>query len=276
MVAAAGCGIALVVVLLAAYFGGPIARADATALQGMRSLSEGHQSVATLTNGLAHSVDLPYTVALLGLICGVGVAIGRRRQAVAALAFVALANVMTQVLKISAAHPRYQSVLAPHQLGTEAFPSGHATAVASLVLAAVLVAPASRRLLVAIAGAGYALAVSIALVIAGWHFPSDVVGAFLVVGGSSMLVLAALRSAGQGTEMRDRRTISALRVVGALVLPTLAGAVAVVAVLLLATHPGALFSYVASHTTAVVATIGIAAASLGLVSGVTAELGASG
>ena len=62
---------------------------------------------------------------------------------------------------------------------------------------------------------------------------------------------------------------------GAVALPAVA-ALALVAALVVLTHPAALASYTANHTTAVLAAIGIAVASLGLVSSVTAELQASG
>lgn len=266
---------ALAALLVGAYFVEPLARLDATALHGLKTLSEDHRWIWTINDGLAHSVDLPYLAAMLLLTCAAGFAWGRPRQVAAAVVLVGIANVLTQLLKVAAAHPRFQPFLGSAQLADMAFPSGHATAAMSLALAAVLVAPSRWRRVTALGGGGFALAVSIALVIQGWHFPSDVFGAFLVAGLVSMLVLAGLaaieaRTAASGSG--GRRPRLALRSIGTLALQLLAVAVAIGVVLLVVTHPSAVTAYAAAHTTAVAAAIGIAVASFGLVSGVTAEL----
>ena len=275
LIAACGCAAALVVVILCAYFVEPLARADGTALHGLQSLSLNHQWIWTLNDALAESVDLPYLVATLLLICAAGLAWGRRRQVAAAVLLVAGANILTQVLKILAAHPRYQSFLGPHQLSDAAFPSGHATAAMSLALAAVLVTPRRWRWVAAVGGGSFALAVSTALVIQGWHFPSDVLGAFLVNGMVSMLVLAALAALGArpaaNVSIRPR-TRPALGAISAPAVQLLAVALALGVGALVLTHPSDVTSYAAAHTTSVAAAIGIAIASFGLVSGVTAEL----
>jgi membrane-associated phospholipid phosphatase len=275
LIAAAGCAVALAAVIVAAYSVGPLARADGTALHGLKSLSLHHQWIWTLGDGLSHSVDLPYLVAALLLICVAGIAWGRPRQVAAAVVLVVGANFLTQLIKIVAAHPRYQSFLGPHQLDDSAFPSGHATAAMSLALAAVLVTPRRWRRVVAVGGGSFALAVSTALVIQGWHFPSDILGAFLVNGMVSMLVLAGLaaigaRSAAGRSDAPRRRP--ALAAISASTLQLLAVAVAAGAAAVLLTHPSAVTSYAAAHTTSVAAAIGIALASFGIVSGVTAEL----
>jgi membrane-associated phospholipid phosphatase len=275
LIAAAGSAAVLAVVLFAAYSVGPLARADGTALHGLRSLSVHHQWIWTLGDGLSHSVDLPYLAAALLLICAAGLAWGRPRQVAAAVVLVAAANVLTQLLKIVAAHPRYQSFLGPHQLSESAFPSGHASAAMSLALAAVLVTPRRWRRVVAVGGGSFALAVSTALVVQGWHFPSDVLGAFLVNATVSMLVLAGMDAIGARTAANRSIGPRSKPLLGAIREPTvqmLAVAVAVGIAALLLTHPSAVTSYAAAHTTAVAAAIGIAIASFGIVSGVTAEL----
>jgi membrane-associated phospholipid phosphatase len=273
---AAGLGLALSAVLVAAYYAGPVQRADATALASLRSLSSNHDgTVYFVGDAFAHSVDLPFLVAAVAVLCAVGVALGRRRQALGAVVLVAVANTLAQVMQILAAHPRYQAALAPHQLSPAAFPSGHATAVMSLALAAVLVAPSRWRPLTALVAGAYALAVSISLLIQGWHFPSDVMGAFLLVGLVTMLVLAGLVAAENESPERRTETLRAraqLRSTGLAALQLGLLGLAICGGVLLATHPGAPASYVADHTTAAVAALAIAAVSLGLVSGVTAEL----
>ncbi len=273
LVAAAGGVAALTALVLAAYFVGPVARSDAIALHGLRTLSE-HRWIWVVNDGLAHSVDLPYLLAALLVVCGAGLRWGRPRQAVAAALLVGGANVAAQVLKVAAAHPRYQPILGSHQLSGPAFPSGHATAAMSLALAAVLVAPSRWRPATAIMGGAFALAVSIALVIQGWHFPSDVLGGFLVAGTVSMLALAGLRaieSRSAGGAAVDRRPVFSVRSISVQLLEALAAAVAIGIALLVVTDPNALTSYAAIHTTAVVAAIGIAAASVALIYGVALE-----
>jgi membrane-associated phospholipid phosphatase len=273
LVAAAGGVAALTALLLATYFVGPVARSDATALHGLRTLSE-HRWIWVVNDGLAHSVDLPFLVAALLVICGAGLRWGRPRQAVAAALLVGAANIVTQVVKIAAAHPRYQPILGSDQLSGTVFPSGHATAAMSLALAAVLVAPSRWRPATAIVGGAFALAVSIALVIQGWHYPSDVLGGFLVAGTVTMLALAGLRAIEgrrAGGAAVDRQSRFSVRSISVQVVEALAAAVAIGIALLVVAHPNALTSYAATHTTSVLAAIGIAAASVALIYGVALE-----
>ena len=60
------------------------------------------------------------------------------------------------------------------------WPSGHATAAMSFALCAVLAAPARLRPLVAAVGAAFAVAVCYSFLALAWHYPSDVLGGFLV------------------------------------------------------------------------------------------------
>jgi hypothetical protein len=70
----------------------------------------------------------------------------------------------------------------PDTLGlTNSFPSGHSTVAMSLAVALVLVVPARARLAAAFGGLAYATLVGAGTVTAGWHRPSDVIGAYLVV-----------------------------------------------------------------------------------------------
>jgi membrane-associated phospholipid phosphatase len=269
--AAAGVA-AFGVVLVSAYFIGPIARWDATALYGLESLSAEHRWIWNINDALAHSVDLPWLTTALLAICGAGVLLGRKRQAVGAAVLVGGACLTSQLLKVAAAHPRYQPVLL-HQLPDTAFPSGHATAAMSLALAAALVAPSRWRLATAIVGGCFAVAVSLALMTQGWHFPSDVLAGLLISTTMSLLVLAGLRATGglrsvAGDPVERRFN---LRTVGPPALKMLAIPVVIGTALLTITHPNELTSYAASDTTGVVAAVGIAVASVSLVYAVTVE-----
>ena len=145
-----------------------------------------------------HSADpLPMVVILAALLAW-GWALGRRREAIAALALVAGANLIGLALKVALAHPRYHPILGADQVGADAYPSGHATSAMSIALAAVLVAPARLRVVVASGAAAYVIAVSTSLVVLGWHFPSDVLGGLLLASGFFFATVAALRVGAAG------------------------------------------------------------------------------
>jgi membrane-associated phospholipid phosphatase len=155
---------------------------------------------AILANALVHLGDPLPLLLMLALACAYAI---RRRaplDAIAAVTVVAGANLTTQILKVMLAHPRFQPILGENQIGAVAFPSGHATAIASIAIAFVIVAPPERRAAVAMAGACLVTVVCAAVLTLEWHFPSDVVGGILVALGWGFAVLAALRLAEAGGE----------------------------------------------------------------------------
>jgi membrane-associated phospholipid phosphatase len=266
LLAALGCAAAFVVVLVCAYAVGPIERLDATALHGLGSI-EGSLTIR-LSDLAAHLADpLPVLVALAGLF-GWGWAVGRRRQAVA---MVAAASVASQVLKVALAHPRIQPAFGPwpYQLGAEAFPSGHATAAMSLGLAAVLVASARARVAAASLAAAYVAAVSTAVLILGWHYPSDVVGGLLLSSTFFFCAVAAIRHLGdrEGRVEASPAPLRRPRRLGevALVAAVGIGLVALVAVVE-ASH---LASFAEAHTTAAATAVAIMATAGALLAGAT-------
>ena len=84
-------------------------------------------------------------VAMLVVVCLMGLRLGRPRQAVAAAVLVGGANLTTQMLKELLEHHRYQPILGWGQIGPTAFPSGHSTAAMAMALALVLVVPRSWK-----------------------------------------------------------------------------------------------------------------------------------
>lgn len=125
------------------------------------------------------------TTAAIGLGVCVVVALSRRRWALAgaALVLVAGANLTTQVLK----HHVLERIPGA---GVNTLPSGHTTVSLSLVLAAVLVAPASwRRMLTPLAGF-IATFVAAGTIAGHWHRPSDVLAAQAVCLGWTAIVVA--------------------------------------------------------------------------------------
>lgn len=70
------------------------------------------------------------------------------------------------------------------------FPSGHTTLAAAVAVALMLASPRHVRSLVALLGAAWTAVAGIGTIAGGWHRPSDVLGALLVVGAWTFLVLA--------------------------------------------------------------------------------------
>lgn len=121
------------------------------------------------------------SLALLGG-ASVVIAVARRRihLALTAAAVVVGAVATTEILKLVVLG-RPDLVGTNDPLPAASFPSGHATVAMSLAVAFTLVVPAGIRGVTALSGLAYACLVGTGTVTAGWHRPSDVMGAFLVV-----------------------------------------------------------------------------------------------
>ena len=162
---------------------------DAAMLHGFVGLDR--PSVHRAIWFVAHLGDtLPYACA--GLLC-IAVALARRRgwRALAVACLLAVTGATTQVLKHALAQPRIEHWL-PEQVATNSWPSGHSTAAMTLALCAVLVAPPALRGAAAMLGGAFAVGVGYAVLVLGWHYPSDVLGGFLVAGLWTSLAVAVL------------------------------------------------------------------------------------
>ncbi|MBS1878708.1 MAG: phosphatase PAP2 family protein [Actinobacteria bacterium] len=192
ILASVACALLLAPLVAAAYGVGAGRRLDASVLNRFAAHdgSVGHTLAAAV-------VALGEPVALLGmlaLLVTVGLLAGRTRETIAAVVLVLGANVTTQLLKQLLAHPRLQeAVVGSGHPWPDSFPSGHTTAAASIAVAALLVVPPRLRAATALAGAAFTVAMGIAVLVLQWHFPSDVLGALLVVGSWAFAVIAALR-----------------------------------------------------------------------------------
>jgi membrane-associated phospholipid phosphatase len=121
------------------------------------------------------------------------------RGVLVALVILAGANVLTQTLKDLLADPRTSPV---GRIGATAWPSGHSTAAAALAACAVLAARPPYRALVAVLAGVFVAGVSGAVVLLGWHFPSDALGGYAVAGLVASLAIAADRLTPRGRPAR--------------------------------------------------------------------------
>lgn len=133
------------------------------------------------------TVSVPVIAALLAL--AVVLVLLRRRLALLLplSALVLGANLTTQVVKHLVVD---RQVLGPGiDITPNSFPSGHTTMAAAAMIAVVLAAGRGRVVLAPI-GAAWTIAAGLGTLVAGWHRPSDVVGAILVVAAWTFLILA--------------------------------------------------------------------------------------
>jgi membrane-associated phospholipid phosphatase len=253
----AGAGaVFLTLTWLAAFHTALGEHADRAVLPGFVGLQRPH--VNALANLIAHICDPKPFVALAGLLVLLALLRGRPRIALAIAAILICANETTELIKPLVSTPR---LLPGNPIPERSWPSGHATAAMSLALCAILVAPGRLRPIVAVIGSAFAVAVSYSFLTLAWHYPSDVVGGFLVAGTWALLGVAALswseaqRENGPVTEDSTRPSLRT-----ALIAPAAScGAAAALAGLVLLVRPHQVLDYAGSHEAFV-----IGAAAIGL------------
>ena len=179
---------ALAAVGLGAAFDSWVRRVDAAAADGFVSVAGTDLGAQTARIALLANLE-PYVAMGLALVAA-ALLLGRIARAVAVAVLLVATGVTTQALKSSLGHPRAGEILGV-DLGS--WPSGHATAAMTIALCAVLVAPRVLRGAVAAAGAAYALAVGLGVLVMEWHFPTDVAGGYLVAMGWTLVTVAVLR-----------------------------------------------------------------------------------
>ena len=268
--ALAGAATAFVVWLTAIHVAG--ARAlDARALQTFTGVAK--PPLTPSIHGIAGFAD-PWPIIGTGAALVV-LALLRRRWWMAAVVPLILgaANVTTQLLKPALGDLRVVPLDGYDGVYLGSWPSGHSTAAMSLALCLVLVSGPRLRPLAALAGAGYAVAVGYALVVLGYHLPSDVFGGYLVAATFTLLGAAALSA------LEAHRPLGATAAAGspppALSAPALAAyaalAAALIAVTLVVRRPGTPIDAL-QHPTAVLAAVAIAALGLALTTGLARVL----
>lgn len=262
--AALGGVLATLVVWVLAFHTAAGARFDSALLDGFTGFRDSRlEPLAALAVALAD--PLPFAAMALA-IAMVAVARRRARHAIVVVVVAVAATGTTELLKPLATVPR-PAEAPPFAPTVDGWPSGHMTAAMTLALCLVLVAPARLRPAAAAIGGLFAVAQGYAVLVLGWHYPSDVVGACAVATGWVALGVAVAGVAHERASTplpRARPVLWPAAVVAAGVATFVAGAVLV--------RPDRAVHYLQNHTTIVVASVALAIAALGLVAVMAAAL----
>jgi len=193
LLAALGCVVALGLLALCAYAIDSFQHLDARVLR--QAMDHRLGSTGSTAEFLAHLSDPLPLLAMLAAACAIALRRRRPLDTLGAVVIVAGANLTTQAMKVVFAHPRFHEFLGTYNLGEASFPSGHATAAASIAIAFALVVPGWVRPVVALFGVSFYAAVGGSILILGWHYPSDILAGGLVASAWGLAVLAVLRVA---------------------------------------------------------------------------------
>lgn len=183
-------GLALVAVIYSVALGTTLGlEADSRAILDSRTGRPwaAHWAVADLVHALAAA-----SFAVLALAIAV-LAFERSnpRRLLGALALIGGASVTAQMLKPILGALSLFSGGTEHRLESS-FPSGHSTSAMALGLALVWTAPVAWRRHAALLASSYSVAIGVALLVLGWHYPSDVMGGYLVAGTWAAGIVMAL------------------------------------------------------------------------------------
>jgi len=258
----------LLLIWFAAFHIGPVQRPDERVLRGFADLQ--HPHVNSVANAIAHLCDPKPYVYFTAIPVIVALIRRRPRLAIAIVMILLGANMTTQLLKPLLAHARPHSLLGGGvSVDRASWPSGHATAAMALALCMVLAAPPKLRPALAALGAAFAVAVSYAFMTLGWHYPSDVLGGFIValvwtLIGAAVLYTAAARWPTRATPAVPRR-LSLRETLGPSAAVVAAGLAAVGLIAL--TRPHEVISYARAHTTFIVGAAAIGTLALALATG---------
>lgn len=249
LLAAVGSVALLVLVRLAAFHIARLEDADETVLRGFGGLAQ-HPHVSRLASLIAGLCDpQPY----LGLaLAPLGIALARRRWwlAVGVGGLLLGANLTTELLKPLLATPRVGRPLPGGlPIAPASWPSGHATASMALALALVLAVPGRWRGWAAVAGAAFSVAVCYSFLTLEWHYPSDVIGGYLVAVSWGLLAVAAVLTIERRHGRRSGASATARMPLWELLMPALSavGLAAAAALALAVARPHAVVGYLSTH-----------------------------
>ncbi len=176
--------------------------ADASGLNAFWWEGQGHVQLEQTISNTVDLVPFLFCSAVLAVTAGHV----RRPALLAAMSLLlAGANVSTELFKLLM--PGHDPVAYGIRIQTiHSYPSGHATAIMSLVLCLVIMAPCSGRGWIAGIGALYATVLGYALVFRSVHFPSDVLAGYLMASVWALIAIGSLRALeARGARWADRR-----------------------------------------------------------------------
>jgi membrane-associated phospholipid phosphatase len=264
LLGAGACVVLMALVWFAAFHVEFFRHADRSAFLQFFDL-QAHNSIAWVARHLVRVFEPNPYVFLAAVPLLVALVRHRPRLMLAAAAIILGANASTELLKQILAAPRpilHDALFEFSPVSAASWPSGHSTAVMSLVLASVLAVPARLRPAVGTLGASLAIAVGYAVVANAMHYPSDVLGGFLMAGTWTLCAVAALLAAEtRWPSQRASTTPVSLRAVlsapGAVVL-----AAVVLGIVVIVIRPHDVVSYARVHQAFVLVAAGIAALGL--------------
>jgi membrane-associated phospholipid phosphatase len=263
--AALGAGVCvalLTVVWFAAFHVGFFERADQSIFIQFGDL-HGHGGVEWVAHHMVSLINVDHYAIWVAALIVITLLRGRPRSAFAAGVIILGANATTELLKHAVAAPREGWLVPP-----VSWPSGHSTAAMALALAAVLCTPARLRPAMAALGAALAVGVGYSVVATGMHYPSDVLGGFLMASAWALGTVAALLRAEHWRPSPVRQGAESVSIGEALGAPAamLLAALALGATALI-TRPHQVASYIRLHEAFVVGALGIAALGFAVATG---------
>ena len=172
------CALGFAATLVVALHTGEGLHDDAALFHHVYGNAELPVRAAGAARTLLLGIDAAFVLVVVLLLAGLAALRRRISRAVAAAAVVLCSVASVEALKHGL--PHIGSLIPSGRPPT--FPSGHTSIAVSLGLAAVLAAPPVLRPAAALVGAAYAGSVGLSLIVLGWHYPADVVGAFFVCG----------------------------------------------------------------------------------------------
>ena len=172
------------------------------ALVGARE--ESQELRAESLSGLDELTALSFALAIVAVVA---IALLRRKPLLAAATagIMVISVVAAEALQRLLARP--ELVEAPAYWLSNSYPSGHVCVAVAVGIGAVVVVPHTLRALVAMGAALYAMAIALAVVTAGWHRLSDVVGAAALVLAVACIALYLLALGGHIRPFRQLRRI---------------------------------------------------------------------
>jgi membrane-associated phospholipid phosphatase len=222
---ALSCAAALAMTGLLAFAWPPVRSVDAQSLAGFTRLAIHHPRLANAASWAASGGTLATYAVGGAILAAVALMRGRRRLAIAIPLTLVAADATAELLKRLVVQTRHSQLLAvTDRIPASSWPSGHAAAITTLALCAVVVAPHAMRGVTALLAAGAAIGVAYIVLMLGWHFPSDVVGGILVAGAWVWVMLAVVSlSGGSARAARTAGSSGRLTMVTALALVAACG-----------------------------------------------------